>query len=61
MQKENLIPPTLQTSRLLLRPVTSVDLASYQKNFNDYEIPDTWRPLCLGPIQRTQRMWDRVG
>lgn len=31
-------PPTFNTRRLILRPVTPKDLPSYQKNFNDYEV-----------------------
>lgn len=30
--------PTFETQRLILRPVTTKDLPSYQQNFNDYEV-----------------------
>lgn len=33
-----LLPPTLFTQRLILRPITEADIPSYQINFNDYEI-----------------------
>lgn len=32
------MPPTFETKRLILRPITPDDLPSYQRNFNDYEI-----------------------
>jgi ribosomal-protein-alanine N-acetyltransferase len=32
------MPPTLETERLILRPINSGDFPSYQKNFNDYEV-----------------------
>jgi RimJ/RimL family protein N-acetyltransferase len=32
------MPPTLETERLILRPITPADFPIYQKNFNDYEV-----------------------
>lgn len=38
MDLHNGLPPTFETERLILRPVTVPDLISYQQNFNDYEV-----------------------
>ena len=38
MTIKNQLPPTFETDHLILRPVTTADLPSYQNNFNDYEV-----------------------
>jgi len=38
LENENSLPPKFETHRLILRPITTIDLPSCQINFNDYEV-----------------------